>query len=74
MQLSIIPVTHVADHGLILGDLALGDHLIQLQAFGVAGGKAALIDGGEGVVVVGQARALGLGAGGVGELNLRAIL
>ena len=62
---------HIADHGLILGDLALLDHLVQLQAGGVARGEAALIDGGEGVVEVVQARALALGAGGVGELDLR---
>ena len=62
---------HIAHHGLVLGDLARGDHLVQLQAGGDARGEAALVDGREGVVVVLQARALGLGAGGVGELNLR---
>ena len=60
----------VADLGLLSGDLALGDHLVQLQTSGNASQEAALEDGGEGIVVVGQVLGVSLGAGGMAELNL----
>ena len=60
----------VADLGLLGGDLAALDHLVELQTGGDAAQETALIDGGESVVVVGQADGVGLGAGGVAELDL----
>ena len=60
----------IAHLGLGLGDLAGLYHLIELHARGDAGKVAALVDGGEGVVVVGEALGVSLRAGGVAELDL----
>ena len=62
--------TDVAHLGLIGGDLAVFDHLVELQTGGDTGEVAAFIDGGESVVVVGQTLGVGLGAGGVAELHI----
>ena len=64
----------VAQLGLILGDGAGLDQLVELQARGDAAQVAALVDGGEGIVVVAQALGVGAGAGGVAELDLGALL
>ena len=64
----------VADLGLVGGDLALLDHLVELHARGDAAEVAALKDGRERVVEVGQAGGVGLGAGGVAELDVGELL
>ena len=65
---------HIADLGLFGGELAGGDHLIQLHAGHDTGQIAALVDGSKGVVVVGQVLGVGLGAGGMAELHIRELL
>ena len=60
----------IAHLGLVLGDLAGLDHLIELHARGDAGEVAALIDGGKGVVEVVEALGVRPGAGGVAELDV----
>ena len=64
----------VADLGLVCGDGAGLDHLVELQARGDTAEEAAFIDGGKAVVVVGKTRGVGLGAGGVAELDLGVLL
>ena len=44
----------------ILGDVTVGDHVIELHTGGNASQVTALIDGGEGVVVVVQTLGVGL--------------
>ena len=66
--------THIAHLGLVSGDLAVLDHLVQFHTGSNTGHVAALIDGSESVVVVGQALGVGLGAGGVAELHVREFL
>ena len=60
----------IADDSLLGGDLAGGDHLIELEARSDAGQVAALIDGSEGIVEVFDVGDLAGGAGGVAELDL----
>ena len=64
-------VTH---NSLFSGDLAALDHLVELQTGGNTGEEAAFIDGSERVVEVGKAFGVGLGAGGMAELDIRALL
>src|SRR5699024_10469158 len=64
---------HVADDGLVGGDGALVDELLQLHAAGHAGQVAALVDVGEGVVGVGQIVHSGGLVGAGDELNLRIV-
>ena len=64
----------VADLGLFGGELTGLDHLIQLHTGSDTGQIAALIDGSESVVIVGQTLGVSAGAGGVAELNLRVLL
>ena len=64
----------IADLGLLGGDLAALDHLVELQTGSDTGQVTALIDGGEGVVVVGETLGVGLGAGGVAELHVGVLL
>ena len=59
----------VAELGLFGGDLTLLDHLVELHARGDAAQITAFKDGGEGVVEVGQAGGVRLGAGGMAELD-----
>ena len=54
--------------------LVVGDHVIELHTGGNASQVTALIDGGEGVVVVAQALGVSLGAGGVAELHVGELL
>ena len=61
---------HVADLGVGVGDFAGLHHGLQLHTGGNTGQVAALIDGGESIVVVGQALGVGAGAGGMAELNI----
>ncbi len=62
--------THVAHLGLVSLDIAGIDHRVQLQTGSDTGQIAALIDGGEGVVVVGQTLGVSAGTGAVAELHL----
>ena len=64
----------VADLGLISGDLAVLDHLVELQTGSNAAQETAFIDGGKRIVVVGGAGGVRLGAGGVAELDLGELL
>ena len=64
----------IADDSLLGGDLAGGDHLIELEARSDAGQVAALIDGSEGIVEVFDVGDLAGGAGGVAELDLGVFL
>ena len=73
-NLGIGESTHIAHLGLVGGDGAVVDHLVELHAGGNASQVAALIDGGEGVVVVVQTLGVGLGAGGVAELHVGELL
>ena len=66
--------TYIAHLGFLSGELTGLDHLVQLQARSHTGQVTALVDGGEGVVVVAQALGVSLGAGGVAELNLGELL
>ena len=66
--------TNVAHLGLSLGELAGSDHLVHLHTGSDTGQITALIDGGESVVVVGQALGVGAGAGGVAELHVGEVL
>ena len=60
----------VANLGLVLGELTVGDHLVELHTGSDTGEVTAFIDGGKSVVVVGKTLGVGAGAGGVAELNL----
>ena len=64
----------VADLGLVCGELTVGDHLVELHTGGDTGEITALIDGSEGVVVVGETLGVRLGAGGVAELHVGEVL
>src|SRR5699024_6056824 len=61
---------HIADDGLVGGDLAVVDHLLELHAGHHAGQVTALIDVGEGVVGVVQAVVPGSLVGAGDELDL----
>ena len=65
---------NIAHHSLVGGELTGVDHLVQLQTGSDTGKVAALIDGGESVVVVGQALGVSAGAGAVAELNIGILL
>lgn len=65
---------NVAHLGLVSGDLAFRDHLVQLHTGSDTGQIAALIDGGESIVVVGQALGVGADASGVAELDVLELL
>ena len=65
---------HIAHLGFLGGELTGLDHLVQLHTGGNTSQETALVDGGESVVVVAQALSVGLGAGGVAELNLGELL
>ena len=73
-NLSIGEGSDVAHLGLVGGDGSVLDHLVELHSGGDAGEVTALIDGSEGVVEVGKVGSVGLGAGGVAELDLGVIL
>ena len=66
----------ITDLGVLLGDLdavdlgAVLDHLIELHTGSDTGQIAALIDGSESVVVVGQTLGMSPGAGAVAELDI----
>ena len=62
--------THIAHLGLFSLDVAGLDHRVQLHTGSDTGQIAALIDGGEGVVVVGQILGVSEGTGAVAELHL----
>ena len=66
--------TDIADLSLILGKLAGIDHLVELHTGGNTGQVTALIDGGEGIVIVGQLIGVSAGAGGVAELDIGILL
>lgn len=65
---------NVAHLGLVSGDLAFRDHLVELHTGGNTGQIAALIDGGESVVIVGQALGVSADTGGVAELDVGELL
>ena len=73
-NLGIGESAYIAHLGLILGDVTVGDHVIELHTGGNASQVTALIDGGEGVVVIAQALGVSLGAGGVAELHIGELL
>ena len=64
----------IAHFCLVSGELAVCDHLIELEAGSDTGQITALIDGSEGVVVVSQLLSMSAGAGGVAELHLGMLL
>ena len=61
---------HIADLGLVSGELAGLNHLVELQTCGNAGQVTALIDGSECVMVVVKILGVCTGTGGMAELNL----
>ena len=64
----------IADLGLVRGELTALDHLVELHTGSDTGEVTALIDGSEGVVVVGKTLGVSLGAGGVAELHVGEVL
>ena len=66
--------TYIAHLGLVLFELALLDHLVELHTGGNTCQVTALIDGGKSVVVVGQTLGVSSGAGGVAELHFGVLL
>ena len=66
--------THIAHLGLFSLDVAGLDHRVQLHTGSDTGQIAALIDGGESVVVVGQTLGVSAGTGAVAELHLGVLL
>ena len=60
----------VADLGLVLGELTVGDHLVEFETGSDTGEVTAFIDGSESIVVVCKALGVSLGTGSVAELNL----
>ena len=69
-HLSVGVGAHIAHHGLLALQLAVGLQLVQLQTGGNARQVAALIDGSESIVEVGQALGVGHGASGMAELHV----
>ena len=64
----------IAHLGLISGDLAGLDHLVELHTGSDAGEVTALIDGSKRVVIVVKALGVRLGAGGMAELHVGELL
>ena len=64
----------VADLGIFSGEVAVVDHLVELETGSNTGEVTAFIDGSECVVVVVKTLGVSLGAGGVAELNFRELL
>ena len=74
LNLGVGESADVAHLCFLSGEFTCFDHLVQLQTSNHTGQVTALVDGGEGIVVVAQALGVGLGAGGVAELDLGELL
>ncbi len=67
---SIVEGSDITDNGLVCGDGAVLDHLIDLHTCGNAGKITALIDIGKCIVEIGDILGVSLYAGSVAELNV----